>query len=67
MRFRITRFRGQIAIRELGSLAPEVAEGIVELVWGVVPDRLMAGDMRVNEELKLHLGGPDWIIVQRTA
>lgn len=67
MRYRITRFRGQTPGREIANLAHEVACGIVDLIWGVVPDKLAKEELNLHEELKFHLGGPDWVIVQRTA
>jgi hypothetical protein len=67
MRYRIGRFREGKTIHEMENLSHEVCSGILELVWGIVPDNLANEELGVGQEMKLHLGGPDWLIVQRTA
>lgn len=41
--------------------------GIVTIVWGVVPNELLAdqGGGELDKDVKLHMGGWDWIIVRR--
>ena len=69
MTYSLVRFRGHDEVVRLNDLDHETCMGIVKLVWGVVPQTLEDEESGtfVGQEWKLHIGGPDWVIVARTA
>lgn len=67
MKFTIQRFHEGALITEMADLDHDLTKGIIEIVWGVVPDSLVSGGAD-GEQWKLHLGeGHVVVVVARTA
>lgn len=60
------RYQGRTSLAEvIGS--HKIVVGVVQMVWGSVPDSLMNDLDEPDEkgEWKFHLGGEDWLVVSR--
>lgn len=62
VKYDIQRVSGGKLIRDLTDLNHYVACGIVELIWGTVPESL---EDQSEDEWKLHIGGHDWVIIRK--
>lgn len=66
MKFTIQRFHESHLVTSMEDLDHDTTKGIIEIVWGVVPDTLVTGG-DVGEEWKLAMGEGHFVVVARTA
>jgi hypothetical protein len=66
VRFTIQRFHEGALVTRMDDLDHDIAKGIIEIVWGVVPDTLKTGG-ELGEEWKLSLGEGHFVVATRTA
>lgn len=66
MKFSILRFHEGTEVTRMDDLDHDITKGIIEIVWGVVPDTLVTGG-ELGEEWKLALGEGHFVVAARTA
>lgn len=65
MTFSIQRYDNGNLMHSMADLEEVIAFGILEIIWGHVPDEVRVSE--VEQQHKFHLGGPHWVIVTRVS